>query len=69
MSLITCPACRHLTFISAASCPSCKEGFPAGALQAKADKEERAFTRKWGAIFFSVLMCMVAGLIFAIFRH
>jgi hypothetical protein len=68
MSLTKCPACHHLTFISAASCPGCGEGFPAGTLQTKSDKEDKAFTRRWGALFLSVLFCMVAALIFAMLR-
>ncbi len=69
MSLTKCLACLHLTFISATSCPSCGVGFPAGSLQAQADKEERAFTRKWSAVFLSVLLCMLGVLLFVILRH
>ena len=69
MSLTKCPICSHLTLISAAECPSCGEGFKTGALQAQADRQERAFRRKWGTLFFSVLLCMIGVLLFAILRN
>ena len=69
MSLTKCPTCRHLTFISAVSCPSCGKGFPPGLLQAQADKEERAFMRKGNAIFLSLLLCILGALLFAMLRN
>jgi hypothetical protein len=68
MSLTKCPTCLRLTFISATSCPSCGKGFPPGSLQAQSDKEEKAFTRKWGSVFLSVLLCMLGVLLFAMLR-
>lgn len=63
MSLTQCPDCRRLTFINASSCPSCERSFETGVLQAKADAEERAFKRKYGALFLAVLVILLGGLL------
>ena len=45
MNLTKCPHCRKLCFADAALCPSCRQAFQNGELQAKADVENKAFMR------------------------
>ena len=64
MSLTLCPHCRRHCFTDAASCPSCGHAFQAGALQAQAVAEEKAFSKRANALFFSALLTLLGVLLF-----
>ena len=68
MSLTKCPGCRHLSFVDAASCPSCGQAFQPGALWAKNAAEERSFSRRVGAIFITAFLIMFGVLLFVVLR-
>ena len=59
MGLTKCPHCRKLCFTDAALCPSCRQAFQNGELQAKADAENKAFVRKGYATFLIALLAML----------
>ncbi len=68
MSLTHCPGCHRLTFINAASCPSCGVAFQPGALLAMARTEDRAFRRKGGALLLAPLLLILAVSLFMLLR-
>lgn len=55
MSLTHYPDCHGLSFVDAASCPSCAQAFLPGQLQKVADAENRAFKRRGVILFFALL--------------
>ncbi len=68
MSLTTCPDCRHLSFVDAASCPSCLRAFRPGALRAQAAAEEKSSRIKYGTIFLAMLMSVMVLLLLVALR-
>lgn len=68
MSLTKCPDCHHLSFVDAASCPTCLRTFRPGALRAQAAAEERSFRIRYGTIYLAVLMSVIALLLFVALR-
>ncbi len=68
MSLTKCPDCRHLSFVDAASCPSCLRAFRPGVLRAQAAAEERSFRIKYGTIYLAALLSVIALLLFVALR-
>jgi len=64
MSLTHCPNCNRRCFTDAASCPNCLQTFRPGLLQASAVAEEKAFSTKTNALFFSLFVIWVAVLVF-----
>ena len=64
MSLTYYPNCSHRRFTDAASCPNCLQSFRPGLLQASAVAEEKAFSAKTNALFFSLFVIWVAVLMF-----
>ena len=64
MSLTLCPHCQRQCFTDSASCPGCGHTFQAGVLQAQAVAEEKAFSRKANALFFSGLLIVLGVLLF-----
>ena len=64
MSLTLCSHCQRHCFTDPASCPSCEHVFQPGALQAQAVAEEKAFSRRANALFFSALLTLLGVLLF-----
>jgi len=62
MSLTHCPNCSRPCFTDAASCPNCLQTFQPGLLEAAAVAEEKVFSAKTNALFFSLFVIWVAVL-------
>lgn len=65
MSLTYCPGCHQLSFVDAESCPTCEQAFQPGQLQKVSDAEDRAFKRKAGILFFTLLIISL-GIVLAV---
>ena len=64
MSLTQCPNCHRQCFTDSTVCPSCAKIFQAGALQARAVAKEKAFSTKANTLFLSMLLTLLAVLVF-----
>lgn len=64
MSLTQCPRCHRRCFTDAASCPNCFQTFQVGQLHAYAVAEEKAFSAKANALFFSLFVIWGAVMLF-----
>lgn len=69
MSLTNCPSCQQLCFLDSASCQGCGQQFQPDTLRVRAAAQELAFQRKVGALFFTVLLALLAVLLFVTFRR
>jgi hypothetical protein len=65
MSLTHCPGCHQLSFVDAESCHTCGQAFQPGQLQKVSDAEDRAFKRKAGILFFTLLIISL-GIVLAV---
>jgi hypothetical protein len=65
MSLTHCPSCHQLSFVDAASCHICEQAFQPGQLQRVSDAEDKAFMRKAGVLFFTLLIISL-GIVLAV---
>jgi hypothetical protein len=66
MNLTNCPDCNSLCFIEFTSCQGCGHEFQAGLLKTKADAEDKAFMRKYNALFLTTILILLGVLVFVL---
>jgi hypothetical protein len=62
MNITKSLCCHRLCLTNALSCPHCGKSFQPGALDAKADAENKAFDRKGYAIFLAAFLILPPAL-------